>query len=267
MEFGHDNTSSIGPMANGQWRNHPKLTWAVNKVSDTLGNYWQVEYADLSQADDVGEDTSYLPDYQPSSVRYTGHAGLNRSPMHEIRFIYEERPDQNRDYFMGFLVRKSRRLCGIEISTLGTVLKSYQLKYQIDSSFVAEYGERSLLKSVQEIAGALSEAEAPRLPATTFDWDEGQRTWRGSADQSASTEVLQIIDYTNGVPTGQTANLTLEYNAGVPFDESQYNFSKQPAYVDLDGDGLNEIFINHRGCFWGLSVKQNEYRQLLKRKK
>jgi hypothetical protein len=63
------------------------MTWAVNKVKDSLGNYWSVQYVDLSPGQDLGENSPYLPDYQPSVIRYTGHSTTSL-PTHEIRFHY-----------------------------------------------------------------------------------------------------------------------------------------------------------------------------------
>lgn len=262
MEFGHNSTSSIGPKENGVWAAHPKLTWAVSKLKDSQGNFWSVEYADMSPGQEVGENTPYLPDYQPAVIRYTGRDNGTTTvlePMHEIRFLYEQKPDTQRNYMMGFSVRKDARLRGVQISTRGTAVRSWRLRYNLDAAYIPLRGERSRLESIQEVAGAVDDRQAPALPATLFTWEEGERTWEKAG--SPATDQLQTIRYPNNqLPVGGVSALRLEYRSHdntirapnfptTPWttDQSDRFFSKQPNYVDLDGDGINEIFINHRG--------------------
>ena len=261
MEFGHCNTSCIGPKEGGSWCAHPKLTWAVCKVSDSLGNYWRVRYADLSPGGDAGENTPYLPDYQPSVISYTGHAN-GRAPMHEIRLHYEPRPDQHRSYLMGFLARRTQRLQAVEMVTLGTAVRSWRLGYNIGSNdSSAGLGERSCLVSVQEVAGGASDTQAPALPASMFSWDSGRRSW-----EAAASEVEQTLEFDNGrTPWGDdSGRLQLEH----PLVSISYGMPKGAQYVDLDGDGKNEILFNHRGPLLinnsDSSLTIHDYRQVLR---
>ncbi|MBV6500137.1 MAG: hypothetical protein CJBNEKGG_02606 [Prosthecobacter sp.] len=261
MEFGHCNTSCIGPKENGSWCEHPRMTWAVCKVRDSLGNYWRVQYADLSPGGDAGENTPYLPDYQPSVISYTGHQD-GRAPMHEIRLHYEPRPDPHRNYLMGFLVRRTQRLRAVEMLTQGTAVRAWRLGYNIrsnDSS--ARTGERSCLVSIQEVAGAAEDSQAPALPASIFTWDAGQRAWEG-----ASMDAEQTLEFQNGrTPWGDdSGRLQLEH----PLISISYGMPKGAQYVDLDGDGKNEILFNHRGPLLvnssDSSVTLHDYRQVLR---
>jgi RHS repeat-associated protein len=257
MEFGHCETSSIGPISEGGELN--KTTWAVCKVSDSLGNFWQVEYTDSGPGPDPGEDTPYLPDYQPSILRYTG--GVGRDPIHEIRFIYETRPDAYRGYLMGSLVRKTQRLCGIEVRTDGVAIRSWRLKYNISLvDFAAQPASRSCLSFVQEVAGGYANSSAPALPATQFFWDEGMRGWEGDV----ATEAPQTVSYPGGVtPYLENDHLQLEH----PMGSIEYWIPKSAQYVDLDGDGLNEILFNHRGPLVAIGdnlFRMYEFRQVLK---
>jgi RHS repeat-associated protein len=245
LEFGHCQTSCIGPFENpGQPCSHPKLTWAVNQVKDSLGNYWQVIYEDMSPGKDPSENTPYLPDYQPVRILYTG--GPSRDPFSEFRLVYEDRPDKQRGYMHGFLIRKQKRLKGIEIATEGVVNRSWRLRYNMDSKFQALRGERTMLVSIEEIAGMLEHAGALRLPPTVFAWEEGQRSWDHANEQE------QFIDWPTGTPpSSETSNLRLDYR-GDPEDDlfEDVWFPKPYQFVDLDGDGFGEILFNHRGVSW-----------------
>ena len=67
MEFGHTADSQL--LA----QNTTPLSWAVNKVSDTKGNYFTVTY------------TADSPNGQiyPARIDYTGNAGASLAPYNE----------------------------------------------------------------------------------------------------------------------------------------------------------------------------------------
>ncbi|MCX6853889.1 MAG: hypothetical protein NTV80_03180, partial [Verrucomicrobia bacterium] len=272
MEFGNCNTSCIGPKENGSWCSHQKMTWAVNKVKDSLGNYWSVQYVDFSPGQDPAENSAYLPDYQPSVIRYTGYSTTSL-PTHEIRFHYEPRPDQHRGYLMGFLVRKTQRLRGVEILTNSTAVRSWRLGYNIGSFHTSRLGERSKLVSVQEVAGPLDLASAPALPASVFTWDEGSRGWESGSDPAEPEDVEQTLSWPGGTaPWAETNSLRLEHRGDATDTGTPRWFPKPHQYVDMDGDGQNEIFISHRGPFWdeadgGPSFYYivHDYQQLMKK--
>jgi RHS repeat-associated protein len=251
MTFGGTDLSSVRPWQNGNPTAESRVSWALNRVEDNLGNYWEVVYGELSPGGLFAEGRPYFPDYQPLAVRYTGKAG--RSPAHEIRFLYERRPDQTRGYGWGALVRKEKRLAGIELRTGGTVQRSYKLRYDLASDFVAERGERSHLMGIQQFAGSWSDPDVPRQPETTFDWEQGERNWGRNEDRIEYGGVKQAVNWPSGnQPWGEWEYLRTEYrtNDTIPdfgLQSTSTYYPKPIDFIDIDGDGQNELLISHRG--------------------
>ncbi|MCX6854812.1 MAG: hypothetical protein NTV80_07890, partial [Verrucomicrobia bacterium] len=244
MTFGKTDLASVRPWVNGTPTNENRLSWALDRVEDNLGNYWEVVYGELSPGAFFANGKPYFPDYQPVAVRYTGYG--TTAPDHTIRFVYERRPDQTRGYSWGALVRKEKRLSGIEIATSGTVIRAYKLRYNLADNFIALRGERSMVQGIQEFAGPWDLSSTPRLPETTFEWDEGQRTWQALADETS-----QKINWPGGtVPWGEDEKITFERQSSITRSDANQWFPKGGQFIDLDGDGISEILYNHRGPFW-----------------
>lgn len=132
--------------------------WAVNKIADAHGNYVEFQYAE------DGTNGSY----RPSAVHYTGH--FSQAPRHSVHFDYEPRPaaDVTAEYIFGSLVKETNRLTTIRLDYDGAEVWRYSLAYHPVGASVTR---RSLLASVTHCAGA------DCLPATTFDWTEGETGW------------------------------------------------------------------------------------------
>jgi hypothetical protein len=174
---------------------------------------------------------------------------------------------------MGFLVRKTQRLRGVEMSTDSTAVRSWRLGYNIGSFHTSRPGERSRLVSVQEVAGPLDLSSAPALPASVFTWDEGSRGWESGSDPAVPEDAEQTLSWPGGTPPwAETNSLRLEHRGDAMDVNNARWFPKPYQYVDMDGDGMNEIFISHRGPFWdeadgGPSFYYivHDYQQLMKK--
>ena len=88
--------------------------WAVNKVSDTKGNYYTVTYT----------KDSANGAYYPARIDYTGNATTGLQPNQSIVFNYESRPDVFPAYKAGSLIRVLNRLTSIQTGNL-----VYKLSY------------------------------------------------------------------------------------------------------------------------------------------
>ncbi len=130
------------------------VTWDVCKVSDTLGNYYSVNWTDSRTADHLKVDNRRL-DY----IAYTGT--VSQAPYCRLDFIYETRPDKSFAYTpQGTRMENTMRLNSIRVSTNNNTNHTYFLQYE--SSVQTS---RSLLKSVmrQHPGGAT-------VNPTVFTW-------------------------------------------------------------------------------------------------
>jgi RHS repeat-associated protein len=143
------------------------LSWSVNRVADTCGNYYAIQYA----TDSASGYSSV--DRRVSRLDYTG--GPNLTPYCSVEFDYETRPDQGRAFtpHAGYLVTK--RLAKIRVKTGSFTNHSYRLAYQ--NSWQSG---RSFLTTIQKF---VNDDNALGIPASTFTYDglvQGQPIWQDS---------------------------------------------------------------------------------------
>ncbi|GAA5129281.1 VCBS repeat-containing protein [Luteolibacter yonseiensis] len=116
------------------------VAWCVDKVSDTLGNYYTVDYL----RDDPLSANFDFTDHRVSTIKYTGNAnGL--APYCSIDFTYEDRPDISRSFSAYSGSRMTLRLAKIRVKTGGYVNHDYVLEYE-----VSDQSRRSMLTNVMK---------------------------------------------------------------------------------------------------------------------
>ncbi|HEY8994639.1 MAG TPA: SpvB/TcaC N-terminal domain-containing protein, partial [Lacunisphaera sp.] len=221
------------------------LSWSVNRVADTCGNYYAVQYA----VDAAGGYSSV--DRRVSRLDYTG--GTGRAPYCSVEFDYETRPDQGRAFtpHAGYLVTK--RLSKIRVKTGGYTNHSYRLGYQ--NSWQSG---RSFLTSIQKFA---NDDNALGVPASTFTYDgltQGKPIWQDSGaskwpvygsgwDASAGVNSLVTLGDTNDevrlngdVSRGWVlpAGFTLYPDSKLTFKFKGENFVSG-AYIGFDTDTVS----------------------------
>ncbi|MGH8237576.1 MAG: FG-GAP-like repeat-containing protein, partial [Steroidobacteraceae bacterium] len=133
--------------------------WALNKISDRYGNATLFTYS---------EDATNGA-YRISSIQYTSNPDRSLSPAHVVNFSYEGKPPGEIDigYVANSQIRELNRLTRIEVLAGATLLRRYQLTYEITLSNTG----RSLLKSLQECAGPSSSLDC--LAETKFTYQAG----------------------------------------------------------------------------------------------
>jgi RHS repeat-associated protein len=162
----------------GQNTNNSKFFyWGQTKSFDALGNFMQISYPSLSSATWDGApgaggaptaiiSTGAIVGFMPSSIAYTGKctAGtcqtISQSPLNQITFSYEVRPDTMTFSKMGGNQVISTRLKGIQTASNGTTVRSYQLAYSTSSLGI------SLLSSI-----ALQGSDGTTLSTATFFYE------------------------------------------------------------------------------------------------
>jgi len=124
--------------------------WALNRVTDSKGNYFTVTY--------VNNSFQAYPDH----IIYTMNdaAGVGTAGSSSIWFYYEGRPDSVPAYRGGSRTQATVRLTSIQTYQAGALVSNYQLAYEQSPGT-----ERSRLTSVQVCGG-----DGACLPSTTFGW-------------------------------------------------------------------------------------------------
>lgn len=119
MEFGNTADSRI----EAQWRSSARV-WALNKVSDTTGNYFSVSYTE----DGSGGD------YRPNRIDYTGNTNAGTATYASVRFTYEARPDSPALFQAGGQIQSAQRLTRIKTYVGESVVRDYQVGYDASST-------------------------------------------------------------------------------------------------------------------------------------
>ncbi len=131
--------------------------WAVNKISDTKGNFISFTYT----------EDPYTGTYAPTRVDYTGTAGTsgpNQAPTASVRFVYELHPDWFVPlYFAGGEVMNALRLTTVQTYVGNTLSKEYRATYGASPS-----SGHSRLATLHECAMPGDVCK----PALTFSWTE-----------------------------------------------------------------------------------------------
>lgn len=144
LQYGASSDSAI--LATGK---DSVRVWAVNKVSDSFGNFMTVSY----QLD--GDSGSYLP----QNMQYTGNGA--QATFARVDFKYGTRSDVLPLYVGGSVAKNTKLLTSIETYVAGEFVKRYELSYRNQT-----YGSTlSVLTGVQEVF-----ADGSKLPKTVLNW-------------------------------------------------------------------------------------------------
>jgi len=184
MQFGNTPDSQILAQGKSTARN-----WALNKVSDTKGNYFTITYTN-----DTANGQAY-----PIEIDYTGNAATNLSPNNKVQFIYATRPDISPQYQAGSLSKTTVRMTDVKTYSGSTLVADYSLGYQSITTV-------SQLASITICGGASS-----CLPTTTFNWTSGTtgqfplqyrqsnyptdgQIWRAGTDSGGTSTLMGDVD-------------------------------------------------------------------------
>ncbi|MCB0518918.1 MAG: VCBS repeat-containing protein, partial [Saprospiraceae bacterium] len=133
MEFGNTGDSRIEAQGKSE-----ALTWMVNKITDTKGNYITFTYLE--------ENTK--GEFRIDKIQYTGNTAAGLSPYNLIQFTYEARPDSTVSYLSGSKIGLSKRLKEITVNDNGVQYRRYELAYFPSTDL--GLGKNSFLYSVKE---------------------------------------------------------------------------------------------------------------------
>jgi hypothetical protein len=265
MEFGNTVDSAIEAQGNLDQTLNDKTVrvWAVNKISDTKGNYITVSYT----------EDKLNGDYYPIRIDYTGNGA--QTPYNSVDFSYAPRSDVIPLYEAGSMIKPTQRLIRIQ-TYAGALVRAYNLTYDNNGA-----GDRSRLISMQECGSG-----GVCLPATTFSWQPS-----GSYTPAALQNGQFFLGHPYGVPGWV---VTGDFNGDGRHDVAIFNSTADRGYTiglsngdgtftkvaqgqsflgfpygspqgtvavtafDYDGDGKQDLlFVNNSGDGWYMIARSN----------
>lgn len=231
------------------------LAWSVNKVTDARTNYYTVAYTTFGT---TGQQLL-------SRIDFTGNVAAATPTYNSVQFVYDQsRTDVETRYVLGVKISSTARLTNIQTYAAATLVKDYRLAYSTSTPTA-----RSRIASVTECADTGTTCLAP----TTFAWENTQTNFSGPVidypDEGAQFGTLargvlvnQYWADINGdgrpdrcvlMRTYYPDTTTTQYDdllcaltqpggaAPVVTKIATYAGGGAPQFVDLDGNGVNEV--------------------------
>ncbi|MFA6409812.1 MAG: RHS repeat-associated core domain-containing protein [Gammaproteobacteria bacterium] len=153
--------------------------WALNRITDTAGNYLDVHYF---KDENKGE-------FYPSEINYTGNAKAGLAPYNSVKFVYEDRPDKRSWYQAGSKNTIDQRLHEIKVYANSDLVYDYHFNYEISPNTY-----RSRLISIQQCAG-----DGVCLKPTTFNWQTNENGWESAPQFIPPTPIVDADGKDQGV--------------------------------------------------------------------
>ncbi len=261
LEYGYTADSRI------EAQNKPTARlWAVNKISDTVGNYLTIKYF----------ENNINGTYRVSRIDYTGNTVAGTQPNASVQFFYQLRTDRVISYTAGSMSSMTKRLQFIRTYVGPALVKEYRLKYD----YGLETG-RSRLLQLRECGASgncklssrfswqkttvrqFKRSSTFELSDFAFSGIEGGKR-KGGAQKSIGTRladingdgILDLIQLDSYVPWyGNATKRRVSLGTGTTFvDHAGYTNSLPPnmlfstsgidqgtRLIDINGDGLPDL--------------------------
>jgi len=240
--------------------------WSISKVSDLSGNYLTANY----------EKDSVLGSFRIQKIEYTKNSAGNSNQV--VEFKYENRPDTSKKYTAGSKDLSDKRLAKIQIKSNSTLLKSYNLYYQIEGqTYLGERYENPIKTSrLSSLQLCFSDNSACTQP-TEFTWSSAS-----GSNYAFETKTIGAADYyyanlgfggiLNGANTGDfdgdgvaenvylwgfqnnsysvasygdpLVNAETWLDGGCPTSLCDYWDGFSRAIMDMDADGKDDVVTN-----------------------
>lgn len=158
-------------------------TWALDKISDSVGNYLSVQY---TKNDANGA-------FYPNEIDYTGNTNANLKPYNAVKFIYETRPDVITKWVAGSKNIINQRMKEVQVLQDTKLMYDYKIAYEISKNSF-----RSRITSIQQCG-----ASGTCLPPTTFAWQTNEEGWVPNDTYAPKSPVFGFDSTNGGHPFGQ----------------------------------------------------------------
>ena len=225
------------------------LSWKINKILDENENYISFTYVE-NNAD--GES-------RLTQIDYTGNAAQNLNPYNTVKFLYENRIDQNTLYVAGTKMKQSVLLKYIRTYAESNIVREYKFNYTKDVY--------THLNEVVEYAG---EGET-KLNSTVFSWGANTITYtKNAANIPHTTKESNYTGDFNGdgkqdlikVTTYNNTFTLFYYNTSTNNFVAQQTFSLDSDFnkfitADFDADGITELLLLRKSSYNSSLIKYN----------
>jgi len=190
------------------------LTWHINKVTDRKGNYIEYVYVEETGMGRISE------------IKYAAN-GMD-TPLYVVKFNYvNTRPDPVRYYLYACLIQTTVLLESIEIKYNGTVIKSYDLDYDLNDMY-----------SHLEKITLWDEGKITKFNPTRFEW--GITSSNPISFESTNINDLNQADVTTGDfnGDGKTDIVAAYYTLN---SDNQKVFTNWVVYYETGNEGISFV--------------------------
>ena len=245
MQFGNTTDSQI--LTIGLSTNVVRA-WAVNQITDTVGNYLTVTYncTPVSGACTDSDRTTYGEAY-PLQINYTGNAAAGVSPYNSVTFSYQCkdgagtcRGDTAPMYQAGALTQTTVLLTDIKTYQGANLVSDYQLAYREGTTTT-----NSRLTSV-----TLCDNASHCLAPTTFGWQGGTGYETLSSGTSETVAQDQLLIPAGFSGTGIPDALPLPGNVPCSSYPTFPGYAA-PSYTTVSGSVSNALGTYDFCTFYG----------------
>jgi YD repeat-containing protein len=284
MYFGYnedtDNSSNNSRLSLSM--NNPTVrVWAVERVTDTKGNYFGFKYTIDTKV--IGTDTQNIQ-ARPTEIDYTGNDNSHPvlAPYASVKFQYEDRATAQiiPSYQAGYMLETTKLVQNVQTFVGTTMITSYNLAYNTLSGTIVHY-------ELASITQCDNSTPANCLKPTSFGWQGS----RNALTLTATTQTLTngatissgdfngdgVIDLVSGGdttncniyfgPTFATTGLLAEFDEWF-YDGEEHTYYTNPhtgkacftglgsvtpsatgsvhGLVDINGDGVTDVLLSQR---------------------
>jgi Salmonella virulence plasmid 65kDa B protein/FG-GAP-like repeat/Insecticide toxin TcdB middle/N-terminal region len=245
MEFGHTADSMLQVSTNGAVRN-----WALNKVSDTKGNYFTVTYTNnlTAPARTITNVTNSIEtgEAYPSRIDYTGNTNTGQATYNSVQFFYATtaRMDPVSVFQAGMVVQTTMLLTDIKTYAGTTLVSDYNISYQNSPATLA-----SEIASIKVCA-----TDGSCLPATAMSWLGGGGTPGTFTALPVNTAAFNNQSFTPTPASGRPPYLfNGDFNGDGKTDFAFANNTTLSVFIS-NGDGTFSAKTPIQNAFGGLCI-------------
>ncbi len=249
------------------------LSWKLNKVLDTKGNYYTIEYEE-------DNNNGYCI---PTKINYTGNKNTELSTYASVRFEYQYRSDVQNGYIQGSLQTQKKRLVSIKNYYSNELIWDYKFNYTggLNSLKSKLVSIELTNKDNQKFNPLLFEYDESIAPMAYVNYDNSyyaanylthdSKIYTGDFNGDGKTDVVTTSDYNKYKSNWKGLYYFTARTDGKGFNYTSFNDLStvgcyDPSYAlrelkigDFNGDGKSDILV----CYYNYQYYNNRYYRVL----